>query len=173
MTSSLETLKFFPTEEGGNFSEDMINFITKLATNFNTLNEEKAGLADTNTYTEENTFSKNTVLSGGMQTGKTSVTSTPTTITNNQGFIGVTTSSEEIALTLPQTANIVGKEIIICLESDGGYNAVISCYSGDTVNAAGNNTITLDDADDFIHLKALASGRWLILNNSGGSLSTV
>ena len=82
----------------------------------------------------------------------------------------VTAGAETRTLAAP---SFLGQQMLISLKTDGG-DCVITCAT--TVNQAGNNTITLDDAGDAILLVAKANGsdkRWSVVSNDGCTLSTV
>lgn len=68
---------------------------------------------------------------------------------------------------------IIGQRLLIYMKTDGG-DAVIT--SANAINATGNNTITMNDAGDAIELVAIENGsnkRWVVVFNSGCTLSTV
>jgi len=82
----------------------------------------------------------------------------------------VTAGAETRTLAAP---SFLGQQLLVSLKTDGG-DCVITCAT--TVNQAGNNTITLDDAGDAILLVAKANGanvRWSVVSNDGCTLSTV
>ena len=82
----------------------------------------------------------------------------------------VTAGAETRTLAVP---TIVGQRLLIYMKTDGG-DAVITVAAA--INATGNNTITLNDAGDAIELVAVENGsdkRWVVVFNSGCTLSTV
>jgi len=67
-----------------------------------------------------------------------------------------------------------GQVLALSLKTDGGGDCVITVAS--PINAAGNNTVTLDDAGDSLVLIGVAVGdnlAWRILTSDGATLSTV
>ena len=82
----------------------------------------------------------------------------------------VTAGAETRTLAAP---SYVGQMLLVSLKTDGG-DCVITCAT--TVNQAGNNTVTLNDAGDAVLLVAKANGankRWSVVSNDGAALSTV
>lgn len=82
----------------------------------------------------------------------------------------VTAGAETRTLAVP---TFVGQQLAISMKTDGG-DCVITVAAA--INQTGNNTITLNDAADFILLTAIQSGsnyRWKVTANDGASLTTV
>ncbi len=82
----------------------------------------------------------------------------------------VTAGAETRTLAVPK---FVGQRLSLFMDTDGG-DCVITVAQA--INATGNNTITMNDARDAIHLVGITVGgalRWEVQTNSGCSLSTV
>ena len=89
----------------------------------------------------------------------------------NGGNIPIVTAGAETRTLAAPTA--AGQNLSICMKTDGG-DCVITCATG--INQTGNNTITLNDAGDFVLLSAITVGanlRWRVVVNDGATLSTV
>lgn len=67
-----------------------------------------------------------------------------------------------------------GQELQLMCKTDGGDNVIT--VTG-TINATGNNTITINDVGDYVLLRAsigaAAVFQWRVVVNDGASLSTV
>lgn len=88
------------------------------------------------------------------------------------GTVAITTTGVDDTRTLAIPA-LAGIELGISLDVDAG-DAVITAAAA--INQTGNNTITMDDAGDFIMLKAVqVAGAlvWRVVENDGCTLSTV
>lgn len=87
------------------------------------------------------------------------------------GVCALTTAGAETrTLAIP---SYVGQQLTLTLDTDGG-DAVVTVASA--INQTGNNTITLNDAGDTIHLVGSTVGgirRWCTVSNDGCTLSTV
>lgn len=82
----------------------------------------------------------------------------------------VTAGAETRTIAIP---SYKGYTVNLYLDTDGG-DCVITAASA--INQAGNNTITLDDAGDWISLRAISVGgtlAWRVVANDGCTLSTV
>lgn len=82
----------------------------------------------------------------------------------------VTAGAETRTLAIPK---YVGQRLVLFLDTDGGDCVITSAQA---INGTGNNTITMNDARDAIHLVAITVGgalRWEVQTNSGCSLTTV
>jgi len=82
----------------------------------------------------------------------------------------VTAGAETRTLAIP---NHAGQILVLELKTDGG-DCVVTVASA--INTTGNNTITFDDAGDFISLQAVdvnGTLAWRVLASSGVALSTV
>ncbi len=97
----------------------------------------------------------------------------------NAGAIPVTnTGSVQIVTAGAETRTLanptyVGQQLAISMKTDAG-DCVITVAAA--INATGNNTVTLNDAGDFLLLTAIENGankRWKITANDGATLSTV
>lgn len=91
-------------------------------------------------------------------------------VTNTGSVQIVSAGAETRTLAVPTK---VGQQLAISMKTDGG-DCVITVAAA--INQTGNNTITLNDAADFILLTAIQSGsnyRWKVTANDGASLSTV
>jgi len=123
------------------------------------------GSSDTITTTEWNNM-----VTWIRQQSITAQTATTLTLNLTHHTIVCDTTSNVIALTLPEAADSKGKEYIVFLETDGGNDVTVTCAGSDTLD--GSNTIgTLADAEDFFHIKAVSDDRWLIITNNGVALS--
>lgn len=91
---------------------------------------------------------------------------------DESGTCAITTAGAETrTLAIPTFA---GQEIAISMDVDGPGDCVIT--SAEAFNQTGNNTITLNDAGDFILLVGVTVGgalRWRVAANDGAALSTV
>lgn len=117
----------------------------------------------------------------GNVTGVVTGGVTPATIADpgNAGAIPVTASGRVAIVTAGAETRtlaaptIVGQRLLVYMKTDGG-DAVVTVAAA--INATGNNTITLNDAGDAIELVAVENGsnkRWVVVFNSGCTLSTV
>lgn len=91
-------------------------------------------------------------------------------VTNTGSVQIVTAGAETRTLAVPTK---VGQQLALSMKTDGG-DCVITVAAA--INQTGNNTITLNDAGDFILLTAIQSGsnyRWRVTVNDGASLTTV
>ena len=82
----------------------------------------------------------------------------------------VTAGAETRTLAVPK---FIGQRLSLFMDTDGG-DCVITVTQA--INATGNNTITMNDARDAIHLVGITVGgalRWEVQTNSGCTLSTV
>lgn len=82
----------------------------------------------------------------------------------------VTAGAETRTLAAPSFA---GQILSLSMKTDGG-DCVLTCAT--TINQAGNNTITFNDAGDCVTLIAKSNGanlRWSVLANDGATLATV
>ena len=85
-------------------------------------------------------------------------------------LLSVSAAAETRTLARPA---FVGQVLDLICKTDGGDNVVT--VTG-TINATGNNTITLNDAGDHVRLVGSQSGttlQWRVVVNDGASLSTV
>lgn len=82
----------------------------------------------------------------------------------------VTTGAQTRTLAAP---TFINQRLVLYFQTDGG-DCVVTVAG--TINVAGNNTITLNDANDTIQLVAVYNGsalRWRVAENDGCALSTV
>lgn len=82
----------------------------------------------------------------------------------------VTAAAETRTLARP---TFVGQTLDLIMKTDGG-DGVITVTG--TINATGNNTITLNDTGDHVRLVGSQSGttlQWRVVVNDGSTLSTV
>jgi hypothetical protein len=98
-------------------------------------------------------------------------TATPLTLDLNDYYIVCDTTTNVIAITLPEANDSLGKRYIIFLETDGGNNVTVTCAGADTLNSGGNTIGTLADAEDYFEIVAVSANRWLIITNNGVALS--
>lgn len=92
----------------------------------------------------------------------------PSTVT---GTIPIVTAAAETRTLATPDKN--GLKLTLVMKTDGG-DCVITVASA--INQTGNNTITLNDAGDFVKLESVAVGsvyRWRVVVNDGASLTTV
>ena len=122
---------------------------------------------DTQTATDTITHTEwNNMVTFIRQGNVTTQTTTPKTLDLGDDIIVCDTTSNVIAITLPEAASSLGKRYVIFLETDGGNNVTVTCAGADTLD--GSNTIaTLADAEDAIEIVAVSNDRWLILENIG------
>lgn len=84
------------------------------------------------------------------------------------GTVAITTAGAETrTLAIPTYA---GQQLLLGLNVDGGDCVITSAQS---INAAGNTTITLNDAGDFVKLEGITIGgalRWRVIENAGATL---
>ena len=114
-------------------------------------------------------FSTQNVLAGAVTHTVTSQTTSSLTL-GTHAVVVCDTTSNAIAITLPEAANNLGKRYVIFLETDGGNDVTVSCSGSDTLNGT-NTTATLADAGDYMDLVAVSNDRWLIITNNGVVLS--
>jgi len=126
---------------------------------------------DTQTGTDTITHTEwNTMVTFIKQGDVTAQTATPKTLDLGDDVVVCNTTSNVIAITLPEAASSLGKRYLIFLETDGGNNVTVTCAGADTLD--GSNTIgTLADAEDYFEIVAVSNDRWLIITNSGVALS--
>jgi len=126
---------------------------------------------DTQTGTDTITNTEwNNMVTFIRQGNVTAQTTTPKTLDLGDNVIVCDTTSNVIAITLPEAASSLGKRFLIFLETDGGNDVTVTCAGSDTLD--GSNTIgTLADAEDYFEIVAVSNDRWLIITNSGVALS--
>lgn len=89
----------------------------------------------------------------------------------NGGYVNIATAGAETRTLAAPTFE--GQELLISSKTHVG-NAVITCAT--TVDAAGDNTITLSAAGQAVRLIAKANGanlRWSVVSNDGATIATV
>ena len=87
------------------------------------------------------------------------------------GYVDIVTAAAEARTIAAPTSK--GQQLLLSMKTDGG-DCVVTVAS--TVNQAGNNTITFNDAGDAVLLVAKTNGaniRWSVAMNDGAVLSTV
>lgn len=70
----------------------------------------------------------------------------------------------------------VGQQMLLTLVTDGGGDRVVTVTSTNGFNQTGNNTITFNDAGDYVKLIGIwknAAFSWQLVINDGCTLSTV
>jgi len=82
------------------------------------------------------------------------------------------TTSNAIAITLPEAADNLGLELTIYLETDGGDNVTVARAGADVLDSSDNTLATLADAEDFLRIVAVSDNRWLIISDNGVAYST-
>lgn len=103
---------------------------------------------------------------------RTAQTSASLSLTSSHSLVVCDTTSNAIALTLPEAADNLGQKYTIFLETDGGNNLTVATTGSDVLNSSSNTLATLADAEDFIELIAVSDDRWLILNDNAVAYST-
>ena len=163
----LTALTNYPQEREIIFSADVKTDTTTIQQDINILNLKKADID------KENTFSAVQVFSSGVKTIPQTVTATTFAITGSHRFINLDTTSNAIACTLPEASEAIGQKLTLFFGVQGGSNlATLKSASGDFFDSANsNNTVTFSTVDSFIDIIAVSANRWLILTNSGCSLS--
>lgn len=85
------------------------------------------------------------------------------------------TTSNAVALNLPEAKSVIGQEYIIVFGTKGGSNNVtITSASGDVfqgAGGAGNDVATMDTANEYMHIVAAGDNLWLVLSHSGVTFS--
>lgn len=87
------------------------------------------------------------------------------------GYIDIVTAGAETR-SLP-APTFKGQQLLASFKTDGG-DCVVTVANA--INTTGNNTVTLNDAGDWLLLQAYTSGstlKWGLVTNSGATLSTV
>lgn len=100
-------------------------------------------------------------------------TGTPIVSAFFDAVVPIVTGASGQTNTLPNPEH-GGNLLTLWLKTDGGGDRVITAATA--INATGNNTITMNDANDSITLMSVPSGsgyRWQEVANKGASLSTV
>ena len=105
------------------------------------------------------------------QNNITAQTESSLTLDMNHDVLVCDTTSNAIALTLPEAANSPGKQYIVFLGTDGGNDVTISCVGSDVLNSSDNTTATMADAEDYFHIVAVSDDRWLIISDTGVAYS--
>lgn len=168
---TLQTLQNYPQEREVLFSADTKNDTTRIQADLTLLNTKKSDIDKTNEFTDVQTFS------GGIAYTGTDVTASTYSISENDTSVYFDNTAASIAATLPLAADVIGQEFDFLLKTNVdryGENSVeISVSESDTLNSTGNNKIAMNTVDDYIKLKAIASGRWLVIINNNCTLSTV
>jgi len=121
----------------------------------------------TTTATEWNNMT--TYIRQGAVTAQTAVT---LTLNLNHDVIVCDTTSNAIALTLPEAADSLGKRYVVLLETDGGTDLTVACAGSDVLNSSSNTLATFADVEDFFEIVAVSDNRWLVLIDNGVAYST-
>lgn len=98
-------------------------------------------------------------------------TATPLTLDDTHTLLTCDTTSNVIAITLPEAATSKGKIYTIYLDVDGGNNVTVTCAGADVLNDAGNTIATLADVKDWLRIMAVADDRWIIISDNGVAYS--
>jgi len=101
----------------------------------------------------------------------TALTSTTLTLDLNHNVVVCDTTSNAIAITLPEAADSLGKRYTVLLETDGGNNVTVTCAGSDVLNSSSNTIGTFADAEDYFEIVAVSDNRWLIIADSGVAYS--
>jgi|TARA_Y100000034_G_C6799257_1_gene358505 hypothetical protein len=102
----------------------------------------------------------------------TAQTSTTLTLDLNHDVIVGDTTSNVIAITLPEAADSLGKRYTVFLETDGGNDLTVACAGSDVFNSSSNTLATFADAEDYFEIVAVSNNRWLIISENGVAYST-
>jgi hypothetical protein len=116
------------------------------------------------------------ITGGGLQLNHQALTSSTLTLDANDGVVECDTTSNAIAITLPEASTVLGQNYTIYFETDGGNDVTVTTATGDTfagVGDIGDNTATMADAGDFVVIQAVSDTRWIVIQNNGATLSTV
>ena len=106
------------------------------------------------------------VKDGTAHAGRASQELTETgAITINSGLVLLNHATVIIEATLDAPA--VGDELIITDNSASGTAAHTVTFTGVTIDASGNDIATFDAPGEALHLIAISTTRWLILENIG------
>ena len=129
---------------------------------------EKTGAAG---VTADGVLLKDGATNGRLQTQ--TLTASGAITVGRRGLVQLNHATVVIAATL--AAPTAGDELWIVDNSASGTAAhTVTTPAGVTLNAAGNNTATLNAPDEALHLIALSATRWFIASNLGSvGLSTV
>jgi len=91
-------------------------------------------------------------------------------ITSAHDTIVCDTTSNAITLDLPDASTVLGYEFTIFLETYGSGNDVtVNCASGDTLD--GTNSVATLVSGSILIIRAISDNRWLIIKESGVTLS--
>lgn len=132
----------------------------------------KASFDDTGILTFVDAY----VTGGGVQLDHQTLTASTLTLDATDGVIECDTTSNAIAITLPECSTVLGQVYTVYFETDGGNDVTVTTASGDSyagVGDVGDNTATMADVGDFITIQAASSTRWVIVQNNGAALTTV
>lgn len=116
------------------------------------------------------------ITGGGLQLNHQVLTAATLTMDANDGIIECDTTSNAIAITLPECSTVLGQTLTVYFETDGANDVVLSTAVSDTfagVGDIGDNTATMADVGDFIVIQAVSDTRWVVIQNNGATLSTV
>lgn len=162
------------THIGAN-TDDVIVFTVANAADFHMLANVFRALSgssiETNTINETTSAAGVTidgvlVKDGTAHAGRASQELTETgAITINSGLVKLNHATVVIEATIDAPA--VGDELFIVNTSASGDAAHTVTFTGQTIDATGNDTATLDAPEEALHLIALSATRWLIVQNIG------
>ena len=116
------------------------------------------------------------ITGGGLQLNHQTLTAATLTLDANDGIVECDTTSNAIAITLPECSTVLGQVFTIYFETDNANDVVVTTTAGDTyagVGDLGDNTATMADAGDFIVIQAVSNTRWAVIQNNGATLSSV
>lgn len=117
-----------------------------------------------------------TIVKDACIVGQYRHTTSDDTLDNTDYIVHCESSGSSVALTLPQAANNLGQHYLIYFATDDGNDVVVTTTAGDSYAASGDigdNTATMADAGDFMHIVAVDADRWAVLENNGVTFSTV
>lgn len=168
---TLQTLQNYPNEREPIFANDVSIDTTKIQGDFNVLNTKKADIDKVNTFSAIQTFS------GGIAKTGSKITESTYIVTSADVSLYFDTTTNAIVVTLPEASTVLNQEFDFVLKTNvvrSGSNSVqINTDGSDTLNPTGNNSIALNEQDDYIKIKSIGTGRWLIITNNNCALSTI
>jgi len=101
----------------------------------------------------------------------TAQTSSTLTLDLNHDVVVCDTTSNSIAITLPEAADSPGKRYTVFLETDGGNDLTVTCAGSDVLNSSSNTIATFADVEDYFEIVAVSDNRWLIISENGVTYS--
>ena len=102
------------------------------------------------------------------------VTGSALTLDRGDTIIQCDTTSNAIAITLPDSRKNLGKSYIIGFVTDGGNDVTVSTDGTDQYDGASSATgtsVVYADAGDMLAITAIGNDLWLVTQSVGGSFS--